>query len=351
MQIDEVKRSKYHLIFIVAGIAIAFIVIGVAGSLLMTTENQLRENAEREVLNLTEQGTMNIVDYLTFTDQTIKVLTAKSADFEDIQPTLRSFESEFDLHEVSFIDIERVGHRADGTTYFPDEVFSDESLIVSGVLSPVNAQWAFYQNEEDETICLMMEPLELEGKVIGYIQVQILLDSLLNKGGFSPYEDENFFMLLCDDSRVTTTASMTKGNQLPADIDKNQLSKAIQGDKSTAFINSIDEANYIVSIVPISENSVYVCSVVSEESVRSEVASIRQMFEIVFGIILVCLLMVLLMSFFSTVNVRKSAITKCALAYMAPCRIVWTWLSTCFHLMIWWLPPLLRNHVKLSVFL
>lgn len=299
MQIDEVKQNKYHLIFIVAGIAIAFIVIGVAGSLLMTIENQLGENAEREVLGLTEQGAMNVSEYLTFTDQAIEAFTAKSADFEDIQPMLKSLKNSLNFAEASFIDAEGIGYRADGTAFLPTEVFPKEALIVSDIdTAGDNTQWALYQNDKEEAYYLIAKPLTLNGEKIGHILVEVSINSFADKGGSSRYAEDDFYMLFCEDSKIVATTALAEKGELPSDINELQLQSALLKNKSTTFVTPVNGVNSYISIVPLTENAVYICSVVPEESVRSEIESIRKTFEIVFGVILICLLTVLLMSFF-----------------------------------------------------
>lgn len=293
------KQNKYHLIFIVAGIAITFIVIGVAGGLLMTMENQLRENAEREVLTLTEQGAINMTEYLNLTDQVIDAFTVKSADFDDIQPVLISMKRSFGFHEVSFIDAGGQGHHADGTTFASAELYVEDLLATSGdIASGDLMQWALYRNEEGEAIYLISKSLMLDGKKNGYIAVEVSIPSLVHKGGFPLYENENSFVLFNTDSGLIATQALKGESQLPAGVDAERIQEAIAQNESEIFGDDIQGKNSYIGIVPIVEDSMYVCNIVPEESVRLEIASVRQAFEIVFGVILLCLLVVLLMSFF-----------------------------------------------------
>jgi signal transduction histidine kinase/BarA-like signal transduction histidine kinase len=316
----ETKHHRNQLVFLLAGIAIAIMVVGAAGSPLTTIEKQLRDDVKQQVGVLTDQAASNAEDHILMVEQAIQAFSVQSTDIQQIQPALKNFMESFNLVEVAYVGKDGLCCRADGTP------FTAEESSTAPVTSERNGitYHASYLSSKGEYVYQATKELTFNGEVIGTMYVGIPTDMMISKQEFSIYEGKGAFLLFEGDTGNIIMAPtgensrLEEGSSLFAylaseqenDVDANflssahdedsvdQIKRAVQEQSSVLVTTPINQATFYVCVAPVGLNDYYVCGLVPEESVRSEIASVNMIFGVVFGIIFLCLLAVLAMFLF-----------------------------------------------------
>ena len=313
----EKKSNKNQLIFVLASAVIAIIVIGVTSTLLTTIEKQLRHDVQQEVGVLTEQAAYNANDHILMTEEAIESFTLQSSKVSEIQPALLNLKDSFKFVEVAYYGKDGTGCRADGSP-FTDQESSPAS--VESTKNGVNYHES-HLSSSGTYVYQASKKIIINEEEVGTLFVGIPTDIMMSKKEFSIFEGEGSFVLfkgrtgeiivgpegLGEESNEETLFSYLFRSQQEEDNGfpffssayntkpVEQLAQAVkQGDSALVTTNIRGETTY-VCVSPVGAGDYYMCGLVPESSVRSEISSINLIFIIVFIIIFSCLLAVLAM--------------------------------------------------------
>lgn len=324
MSYSDVRQHRYHLIFIIAGIAIVIIVLGVAGALMTSIDARLKEDAEQQVAALTEQAAYTVANNTQLLENTLESFTIQDKNLEAVQPALMNLKESFGFTQVAFVDNEGNGCYADGTPYSGDDINDMNLISSSGDLR----YYEPYASPEGEYLYRVERLLSIHGEPAGTLYVDIAADDFLTRKSFSIFGSEGFFFLFDANSGLVLMEpseqelfSLKGGESLYAYLDElqgidsqsssRQLGQETQGlsyverikvvvanETSDLFVATISDIDCYVSIAPVGVTDTYICSFIPEERLRSEASSVTAAFEVIFGVVLLCLLALLVMSFF-----------------------------------------------------
>lgn len=323
MQYREKKQQRYQILFIGAAVVIFAIVLAVTVILMLTIDDKLKGDAEEQVRTFTEQAAGNAIDHVILTERVIEAFTVQSAEAEKIQEALYQLKKNFDLAQVFFVDLEGNGITAEGEVFFDNESLQKDIIFQSGSVQYT----AFYECEEDVYAYRLKKMLVVDGVEIGAIYADVYTDNLVGEKQFTIFDGEGFFFLFDARTGVMVTEpadvflpvfqesrslydflnELERHRNVSSSFDSThtehkgsyieQFEHAIlYGEECSMFMGSVGGAESYICILPVDNENLYICGIISEESVRSEATSVSTIFIFVFAILFACLIAMLIMS-------------------------------------------------------
>lgn len=317
MRFPDVQEHKYNLAFVGAGIAIALIIIGVAGSLLSTIDRQLHEDAKLQVEGLTEQAAENAAGRIKLTENIIQSFAVQTDDIESICQSMQELKMSCGFAEVAFFDKEGNSHCTEGDAFSSDDI---SSTAIAGRVEDVT-----YRVPDTslggEYLFQAEKPLTVNGEEIGTLYINIPLTTVIDEGHFSIYDGQGHFILFQEETGMVLISSSEESQWIPDTGDSlydfldaaqhgkalgeggvseetrnvSRLKSSVEEGESDLITATIDGEAFYICVMPLELGNFYMCSIIPENNVRSEASSIDVTFIIVFGIIILSLFAVLAM--------------------------------------------------------
>lgn len=325
------KQRRRVVVTVVSVVIVAFIV-GAVLSLTMFIDRKLNQSAEQQVLTFTEQAADNVANRVDMVQSAIGCITVQSDDPISIVPALRSLRDCNGFSSVAFARMDGNNRSADGSPFSTDELPQSEVAILQGE----QAYSDTYVNDEGVRVRLAQNPLYIDDVQVGALYVEIpltlfsmseQLDMFDGRGYFMLFEsrsgeilvpptdetetpltnDMSLYDFLDSSSRFDTSTSLDSiggGNALlspqqPTTLDVDDLRTTVEGGSVGLVASPIDGRPSYICVAPVAQGHWYVCSVIPVENVRAEVAVVTTTFQVVFGIVFACLLVVGILVFFA----------------------------------------------------
>ncbi len=288
-------------------------------------DSKLSQSAEQTVLTFTEQAAKSAADRMAVVENSLEAFTVQTDDLDEIQPALEKLKTQFNFANVAFVNVREQGISADGQHFSLDELSMPETALAQSktTLSPPHA------NAQGQQVCLWQHPLYLHGERIGALYVEIPLEMFALDANLDMFDGRGYFALfdphggaiqvLPSEQTLTPLvsgdilydflddASQVKTSQLePAATASEmfmrlraerqdgvaELERIVAQGRSGAVMAFVDGHPSYVAVAPIDAGSIYACSIVPFDNVRSEAQVIGNIFQVVFTLLVLCLVAV-----------------------------------------------------------
>ncbi len=346
MRVENLMRHSRQFAPYTAAILIVVVVLGVSIGLMNFIDNKLKQGAEQQVVTFTQQAAANVADRMLNVKKALTSFEVQTDDPQAIVPALKSLRDQFGFTCVSFAAMDGLGVKADGSPFSVDELGLDETALQYGRESYSKT----FEIETGERVRLAQRPLFLNGSQIGALYVQIPLSMFAMHSQLSMFDGRGYFMLfqgssgevlvppaeetktpveagasLYDFLEEASTYSMKKGAAseiVPQDFTSattqqsaeeyaapvvtaanigalSEMQGMVSAGKTGLAIGPMDGKDSYVCVAPVGTGTWYVCNVIPVENVRAESFAVVTAFQVVFGIVLLCSVAVIGLTFFA----------------------------------------------------
>lgn len=325
-------KQRRRVAMTVVSIAVVAVIVGAVLSLTTFIDRKLNQSAEQQVLTFTEQEAGNVADRVNMVQNAIGCFTIQTDDPVSIVPALRALQDCNGFASVAFAGMDGQGRSSDGSPFSVNELPQPDVALLQGE----QAYSDTYVNDEGIRVRLAQDPLYIDGVQVGALYVEIPLSLFSMPVHLDMFDGRGYFMLFEADSgeilvspsdetetpltndmllydfletashfdESTTLDSVGGAGALLASqqsptLDVENLRALVEGGSVGLLSSRIDGRPSYICVAPVDGGQWYVCSVVPVENVRAEVAVVTTTFQVVFGIVFACLLIVGILVFFT----------------------------------------------------
>lgn len=323
-----VSREKRRRRTAVATIIVVVVVLVLLAVLYLTTfiDHKLNQSAEQQVVTFTEQAAGSIDDRQFMVQNAIRAFSVQTTDPVAVVPALRALCDSNGFASAVFVGPDGQGLEVDGTPFNASDIKFGETALSQEKPS----YSATFLNDDGVRVRLAQQPIYLDGQLAGALYVQIPLSMFTLPKHLDMFDGRGYFMLFQADSgevlvppvdetatplmeggsvfefldeasRVETSAPLSTAEQARETIfaatkreraDWESLRSLVERGATGLVTATVEGKASYVSVAPVGTGAWYVCSVVPVSNVRAEAAVVTTTFQVVFAIVLVCLLVV-----------------------------------------------------------
>ena len=313
------KYKKRSLLYFAIATAIATAVLIAALVLMGTIEQKLRQGAEQQVVTFTEQAAANVSYRVSVIQRTIGAFTVQSSNPEDVVPALKNMTDRFDFSRAAFATPDGQGIDNDGAPFSIADLPLEETAISQGTIS-----FSESYEHQGRQMRLAQSPKYIQGELVGALYVEIPLSMFAMPQSIDMFDGRGYFLLFqgtteevltipSEDTKTPIEEGMSfysflnnatgkkesTSNAAAESEEVNALRGAVTSGEQTLVEMNVDGKRSYVSVSPVGMGSWYVCNVIPVSNVRAETSVVLVTFQVVFGIVLVCFLMVVALLFSS----------------------------------------------------
>lgn len=328
-----VSRDKQRRRVIVTTVIVALAAFVLCAVLSLTSfiDRKLNQSAEQQVVTFTEQAAGGVSDRVFMVQNAIGSFAVQVADPDKVVPALDALCDRNGFVDAAFAGLDGTGRRADGSSFSTADLEFEETALAAGKASYSDT----FINADGRRVRLAQQPLLLDGALAGALYVQIPLDMFTLPHHLDMFDGRGYFMLFQADTgevlvppQDETQVPLSQGDSvfkfldeaasytapssfgsageandalLPLEarnnVDLGALRSTVEGGATGLVTAPMEGKASYVCVAPVDAGHWYVCSIVPLSNVRAEAAVVTTTFQVVFGIVLVCLLAVGLLVF------------------------------------------------------
>ncbi|WP_255467245.1 ATP-binding response regulator [Raoultibacter phocaeensis] len=324
MRSRTVKLHSNHVLFVIVSVAAIAAVLAASVVLLSSIDQKLRQGAEQQVTTFTEQAASNVKDRMGYIQNAIGAFTVETDDLAQLEPALAEFKSRFGFESVAFAGMDGIGIYSDGQPFSTAQLKVPETAISEGRHSYSGT----YDVGDGLLGKLAQNPLYIQGVQVGALYVVVPSTMFSMEHSLDMFDGRGYFILFDGDTEeiivapseptVTPIESNTKIYEflykaqqvdqksnplLQSDRNAQQKSSVAKLERAVAdgscdlVTASIDGKESYVCVAPVQIGDWYVCNVVPVDNVRAEGSAVMAAFQVVFALVITCLLIVLVVSY------------------------------------------------------
>lgn len=318
------KLQSNHILFVVVSVAVIAAVLAASVYLLTTIDQKLRQGAEQQVETFTEQAASNVKDRMRYIQDAIGSFTVETGDPDRIAPAMSEFQSRFGFESVAFADMSGMGVYSDGEPFSIAQLTVPETALSEGRPS----YSATYDIGDDRLGRLAQNPLYVNGEQVGALYVVIPSSMLSMEHGLDMFDGRGYFIIF-DGESEDIIVKPTESTNIPIESDTKiydflyesqrtgpesnplfrtdryalqksyvaQLERAVADGRCDLFTGIIDGKESYVCVAPVQVQNWYVCNIIPVDNVRAEGSAVMAAFQVVFALVITCLLIVLVVSY------------------------------------------------------
>ncbi len=319
-------RGRQQAIVVISIFVIA-VVIGVTIGLLDFIDRQLKQDSEQQVIASTTSAASGVTDRITMVRCAIDSFEVQSSEPADIKDALKSLEQQYGFSDVAFAGLDGSGIHADGSSFSTSSLSVEETALSNGTSS-----YTLSSSDDAGRLCVAQRPLTLDGKAVGALYVQVPLDTLISSeqsdavgdqstfflvesasgdiltqffGKDSPSADASTLYRFLDAARTVSPDAAFDPSGLLILLREGAVTKGlddvrdiIEAGDSGLVVGSIDGKTSYLCVVPIDQGEWYACAVIPVKDARAGAWGVLAAIQVVFVIVLLCLVGVALLAFF-----------------------------------------------------
>lgn len=319
-------RGRQQAIVVISAFVIA-VVIGVTIGLLDFIDRQLKQDSEQQVVTSTSHAASGVAERMNAVRCAIESFEVQSSDPADVMDALKSLEQNYGFSDAAFAGLDGSGMHADGSA------FSTSSLSVEETaLSSRTSSYALCPDEGLGRLGVAQRPLSIGGQAVGALYVQVSLNTLISSAQSDMLGDQStFFIVESASGDILTqpagTGSLSADTQtlytfldvaraVPPDdafdpsglllllregaVTKglDDVGSIVESGDAGLVIGSIDGKTSYLCVAPIDQGEWYACAVIPIRDARAGAWDVMAAIQVVFLIVLLCLIGVALLAFF-----------------------------------------------------
>lgn len=312
------------MLFVAVSIAVVFAILAASVCLLTYIDQKLRQSAEQQVKTFTEQAANNVNDRMRYVQDAIGAFTIVNDDLPSIQSMMHSFKSRFGFEFVAFAMPDGEGIDSDGAPFsvadlpVPETALSMQKPTYSANYDLGNGQYGK----------LAQNPLYIDGELAGALYVEIPSSMFSMERSLDMFDGRGYFILF--DARTQeivvppteqTKVPITAGTKIYDFLYESQqtddltdfifqdsryeqekgyvaqLERAVDDGQCDLFTGIIDGKESYVCVAPVHSGDWYVCNIIPVENVRAEGSAVMAAFQVVFALVVTCLLVVIVVTY------------------------------------------------------
>ncbi|MEY8561456.1 ATP-binding protein [Eggerthellaceae bacterium 3-80] len=315
------RQTAINIGVVVLVLSLAALITGLS----LIVDSKLNQSAEQTVLTFTEQAAQSAADRMEIVENALEAFTVQTDDLNKVQPALQQLKTQFQFTSVAFINAHRQGITASGD-HFTVEDLSVPELAFAQSKAALSLP---YESVSGQQVCLWQQPMYLDGEKIGVLYVEIPfamfaldanLDMFDGRGYFALFDPhggailvvpgeqtltplidgESIYSFLEDASQIrsaaldptATTSEMLMRLRIERQDGISQLEHVVAEGKSGVVVAYVDGRPSYVAVSPIDAGTIYTCSIIPFDNVRSESAVITNIFQVVFAMLVACVIAV-----------------------------------------------------------
>lgn len=321
------RDKKTHHIIAASALFVGVVaLVGVALYLTLSIDYKLNRSAEQQVVIFTEQAAAGVSDQLLMIESVIEAFTVQSSDPKQIAASLEKLKHRVGFSEVAFAGMDGAGSDAEGNPFTVDQLEQAETALAQEQASYSST----FLNDEGARVRLAQRPLYIDEQQVGALYVEVPLSLFATSDSLTMFDGRGCLVVFESSSGEILASSseamktpIANGTTLYGYLDdaayspKTQLSEAsevassdsrasrvqqefafgslqdvVASGSSGLMTATVEEKVSYVSVAPIGEGELSVCSVVSVEDVRAEAKMVTTTLQIVFALVLACLIVV-----------------------------------------------------------
>lgn len=328
-----VSRGERKARTIGAVAAIVCVALGIGAVLALVTyiDHKLNQSAENQVVAFTDQAAANVGDRMYMVQSAVGSFTVQSSDPADLVPALAALCERHGFAHAAAVGMDGEGLLDDGTPFSTRQIMQEETALSRQAQSYSDT----FVNDDGVRVRLAQTPLYLNGAQIGALYVQIPFSMFTMPAKLDMFDGRGYFMLFDagtgeilvtpqEGTKTPVEGGMTifefleeaSRYEAPTTFDSSEEASsallalqaqqegdvlALQGtvDRAETGLTTavVDGKASYVCVSPVGTGKWYVCSVVPMQNVRAEASVVTTTFQVVFIVMLACLIVVGLLVF------------------------------------------------------
>lgn len=292
--------------------------------LLTLIDQKLRQGAEQQVTTFTEQAASNVHDRMKFIQDAIGAFSVETDDPVQLEPAMEELRYRFGFASVAFAGLDGTGRYSDGSYFSVEQLDVPETALSAGRPSYSTS----YDVGDGRRGEMAQNPLYLHGELVGALYVEIPGDVFAMERNLDMFDGRGYFILFDGESGeiVISPAERTKvpvsdGMSIydflylsqqgdPSDDSLlqdglyeeeisyiTQLKRAVLDGRGDLFTGTIDAKESYVCVAPVGPGEWFVCNIIPVDNVRAEGSAVMTAFQVVFALVITCLLFALIVSY------------------------------------------------------